>query len=321
MPKTTAKPCPPRGPRLVVVGSSNTDLVLTLDRLPRPGETLGGGAFQRFGGGKGANQAVALARAGCAVAFVGARGDDDFGRQAAAGLAADGVDTTRFIVKPGLPSGVALIFLGGRERDNMIGVARSANHALTAADVQAAAPLLAESAGVLAQLEIPMPAVLAAARLARRHNRRFVLTPAPVPAHGLPAALYPLVDTLVPNAGEAMALAGRKNVEAAARELLRRGCRQVVVTLGARGAFWMTDGACGQVPAPKVRPVDTVGAGDCFAAWLAAGLADGLALSEAVAGAVRAAAVKVTRAGAQAGMPRPADLAGGAKLAVSRARR
>ena len=131
-----------RGPRLAVVGSSNTDLVLTLDRLPRPGETLSGGVFQRFGGGKGANQAVALARAGCAVTLVGARGDDDFGREAAAALAAEGVDTAHFTVKPGVPSGVAVIFLGGRERDNMIGVARSANHALTAADVRAAEPAI-----------------------------------------------------------------------------------------------------------------------------------------------------------------------------------
>jgi len=297
-----------RGPRLAVVGSSNTDLVLTLNRLPRPGETLSGGLFQRFGGGKGANQAVALARAGCAVTLVGARGDDDFGREAAAALAAEGVDTAHFTVKHGVPSGVAVIFLGGRERDNMIGVARSANHALTAADVRAAEPAIAAAAGVLAQLEIPMPAVLAAARLARHHGRRFVLTPAPVPAAGLPAALFKLVDTLVPNAGEALLLTGKKTVEAAARELLRRGCRQVVVTQGAKGAFWMTAGACGHVPAPKVKPVDTVGAGDCFAAWLAAGLAGGLSLSEAVGRAVRAAAVKVTRAGAQAGMPRLSDV-------------
>lgn len=270
-------------PHVLVVGSSNTDLVIRCDRLPKPGETLLGGAFARFAGGKGANQAVAAARAGARVTFVGAHGRDDFGRAAKAGLRREGIDCRHFVERDGVASGVALILLGGKTRENLIAVARSANDTVRAADVRRAAKGRYDA--VVAQLEVPPAAVAEAARLARAQGIPFILNPAP--ARDLPASLLRQVHTIVPNEHEA--------------RLLRRLdlCRHVVITCGARGA--RVDGR--RVPAPRVRPVDTVGAGDCFTAWLAVGIAEGLSLEEAARRAARAASIAVTRPGAQSGMP------------------
>lgn len=288
-------------PHIVVVGSSNTDLVLHCDRLPKPGETLLGGPLARFAGGKGANQAVAAARAGARVILVGARGHDDFGRAAAAALAAEAIDTRFFTPVRKAPSGAAVILIGGRERQNQIVVARSANDALTAAHVRRAAPAIRQADAVIAQLEIPTAAVQEAARLAWQARVPFILNPAP--ARKLPDALLHKVNTLVPNEHEAALLTGHKRPDQAARALLARGCRQVVITLGSRGALLADAAGVRRLPAHRVRPVDTVGAGDCFAAWLATGLAEGLRLDDAARRAMRAAAIAVTRPGAQAGMP------------------
>ena len=267
-------------PHLIVVGSSNTDLVIQCDRLPQPGETRLGGAFARFAGGKGANQAVAAARAGARVTFIGAHGNDDFGRAAKANLRREGIDVRYFRERRQVPSGVALILVGGRDRQNMIAVARSANDTLSAADVRAARSVFRQADAVVAQLEIPLAAVQAAAELARKAGIPFILNPAP--ARKLPAKLLRLVDMLTPNEHE-----------------IQSGARRTVVTIGARGA------RIGQlrIPAPKIKPVDTVGAGDCFTAWLAVGIAEELSLVEAVSRAVRAASIAVTRPGAQSGMP------------------
>jgi len=270
-------------PRLLVVGSSNTDLVIQCNRLPKPGETLLGGAFTRCAGGKGANQAVAAARAGARVTFVGVHGDDDFGRAAKAGLRSEGIDVRYFRERRWVASGVALILVGGRDRQNLIAVAHSANDTLGADDVRAARPAFQRADAVVAQLEVPLDAVLAAAQLAAEAGIPFILNPAP--ARKLPARLLRLVDTLTPNEHEA------KTVGA--------GARRTVVTQGARG---VRIGSL-LIPAPKVKPVDTVGAGDCFTAWLAVGLAEGLPLEEAARRAVRAASISVTRSGAQASMP------------------
>lgn len=293
-------------PMMVVVGSSNTDLVWTGPRLPRPGESLAGGAFARHAGGKGANQAVAAARAGARVAFVGARGDDDFGRAAAAALRREGVDIRHFRVKPGVSSGIALILIGGRDRQNLIGVAESANSHLTAEDVRAAAPALRRAGVIVAQLEVPLEAVEAAAEIAAECGAAFVLTPAPV--RRLPARLLRRVTVLTPNEIEAEALTGLRDPRAAAERLRRAGCRTVAVTLGARGVLLADAEGARRIPAPRVRPVDTVGAGDCFTGWLAAGLAEGLPLSAAAERAVRAASVSVTRAGAQPSLPHRAEI-------------
>jgi ribokinase len=291
----------PHAPRIVVVGSSNTDLVLQCARLPRPGETLPGGEFARHAGGKGANQAVAAARAGARVSFVGRHGRDDFGRAARAGLRREGIDARYFRECSEAPSGVALILIGGRSRENLIAVARSANDRLTAADVEVADRVIARADAVLCQLEVPLEAVEAAARLAAQHGAPFILNPAP--AKKLPARLLRMVHTLTPNETEAEALTGLGDPAEAARKLCRRGCGQVVLTLGARGAWVCGEQEEGLVRAPRVRPIDTVGAGDCFSAWLAMGIAEGMALRAAAERAVRAAALAVTRPGAQSGMP------------------
>ncbi len=292
--------------RVLVVGSSNTDLVLSCARLPRPGETLPGGEFQRFHGGKGANQAVAAARAGAKVTFVGARGDDDFGRAAAAALRAEGIETGFFQVKRKVSSGVALIFLGGRNRENFIGVARSANDALTPADVRKAAPAFRKAHVVVCQLEVPPETVMEVARMAEALGIPLVLNPAP--ARRLPAGLLKRVHTLTPNEHEAALLTGVRDPEEAGRALLKKGCRQVVVTLGARGALLVRPDGTRRFPAPKVKPVDTVGAGDCFTGWLAAGLAAGQPIEETLRQAVVAAAFSVTRPGAQSSMPHRRNL-------------
>jgi len=285
----------------VVVGSSNTDLVLECARLPRPGETVLGGELTRFAGGKGANQAVAACRAGARVSFVGARGDDDFGRQARRDLHEEGIDLRYFTKKAAAPSGVALILVGGRQRENQIAVARSANDLLSPDDVRAAAPLLRSASVILTQLEVPIDTVEATAQVARELQKPLVLNPGP--ARKLPSKILRLVDTITPNEQEAEVLSGESDVRRAARVLRRRGCRQVVVTLGARGVWIATDDLEKRLAAPKVKPRDTVGAGDCFTAWLVVGLAEGLNFVDASERAQRAAAVAVTRPGAQAGMP------------------
>ena len=295
-----------RRPGIVVIGSSNTDLVVHCARLPRPGETQLGGQFARHAGGKGANQAVAAARAGARVAFVGAHGDDEFGRDAKAALRREGIDTAHFRQRAGESSGIALILLGGRSQENLIAVAKSANDSISAEDVLAAERLIAKSDAILCQLEIPSAAVETAAELADRYGIPFLLNPAP--ARRLSARLLRRVHTLIPNESEAEALSGSGDVETAARILLGKGCDQVVITLGARGALICDESGTSRIRAPRVRPVDTVGAGDCFSAWLAVGVASGWSLREASLRAVRAASLAVTRAGAQTGMPRWEEL-------------
>ena len=272
-----------RNPHLIIVGSSNTDLVIQCDRLPQPGATVLGGEFARFAGGKGANQAVAAARAGARVTFIGAHGKDDFGRAAKAGLRHEGIDVRYFRERRRVPSGVALILIGGRDRQNQIAVARSANDTLSAADIRAARAVFRLADAVIAQLEIPLAAVQAAAELAEESGIPFILNPAP--ARKLPAKLLRLVDTLTPNEHEV--------------SVVGHGARRTVVTLGARGVLIGKQ----RIPAPKVKPVDTVGAGDCFTAWLAVGIAEGLKLEDAARRAFRAASIAVTRPGAQPGMP------------------
>lgn len=259
------------------------------------------GEFARHAGGKGANQTLAAARAGAKVTFIGAHGADDFGRDAKAGLRREGVDVQFFLEKKGEQSGVALILVGGRSRENVIAVARSANDRLSAEDVHAAEARFRRADVVLAQQEVPTEAVEAAAELAARHEVPFVLNPAP--ARKIPQRIMRRVFALTPNEEEVRLLTGEADIRTGARVLLRRGCASVAVTLGARGVL-LCDGTGERfIRAPKVQAVDTVGAGDCFSAWLAVGIAEGLSMQTAVERAVRMASIAVTRSGAQAGMP------------------
>jgi ribokinase len=289
-------------PRILLFGSSNTDLVIVCERLPAPGETLLGGKFQRTAGGKGANQAVAAARAGARVVFVGARGEDDFGAVAAAGLRREKIDIRHFKAHKDVSSGIALILLGGKSRENLIAVARSANDLVSEEMVRSVRSEFGKSDVVVTQLEIPLSAVMEAARLAGEEKRPFLLNPAP--ARALSKSLLRLVHTLTPNEHEAAILTGESSPERAGEKLLKAGCRNVVITLGAKGAMLVDGSGVHRFPAPKVKPVDTVGAGDCFTGWLATGIAESLTMGQAVERAVRAAGIAITRAGAQDAMPR-----------------
>jgi ribokinase len=283
---------------IALVGSINLDMVVGVDRHPVPGETVVGGDRRELPGGKGANQAVAAARLGATVRFVGRVGDDDAGRRLRDGLAAEQVDVVHVLVDPEAPTGMALIAVDGAG-ENTIVVSPGANARVSAADVEAASDVLAAGAVTLVQHEVPEAAVAAAIAGA---GGAVVLNPAPARPIVAP------VDVLVPNRAELEALAGRAGdpVE------LARGldaARAVVVTLGAEGAVVVEGARVERVPAPTVDAVDTTGAGDAFCGALAQALDSGADLVEAARWAARAAAASVTRPGAQGGLPHRADLA------------
>jgi ribokinase len=298
----------PSPARIVVVGSSNTDLVVFCERLPRPGETVLGGDFQMFGGGKGANQAVAAARAGAKVTFVGAYGADSFGEAAKARLDREGINLGFFQCVPGLPSGVALILVDGVSRDNLIAVARSANDAVDSVLVSSARAAFADADVVISQLEIRDGAVEAVARLTQELGKPFVLNPAP--ARPLPRGIFTALHTIIVNEHEAEDYAATSDLDEAVDWFHGRGCRNVVITLGPEGAKYSDGHSLRRSPARKVEPVDTTGAGDCFVAWLGVGLGEGRPLEEAVQLAIAASSIKVTRSGAQAGMPTREEVLG-----------
>ena len=292
---------PHNPPNVVVVGSSNTDLVVICDHLPRPGETVLGSDFQMFGGGKGANQAVAAARAGANVAFVGAHGADSYGTAAHERLAKEGIETKYFQCLPDATSGVALIFIDSQSRENMIAVARSANELVDSVIVSSARDAIETADVVISQLEIRDGAIEAVARLCHELRKPFVLNPAP--ARVLPKTIYESLHTIVVNEHEAATLSGETDIGQAISWFHRQGCGQVVVTLGAEGTTISDGEKIEHFPARKVKAVDTTGAGDCFVGWLGAGIAEGMALRNAAQRASLAASIKVTRAGAQPGMP------------------
>jgi ribokinase len=294
--------------RVVVVGSVNADLVVTVPALPAPGETVMGGTFARHGGGKGANQAVAAARLGADVAFVGAVGDDDLGAAAVEQLAAEGIDVSAVARLPGVATGVALIIVA-HDGENSIAVASGANAELDGDAVEAALGRLLDRDGgvVLLGHEVSDGAVLAGARAARAAGWRAVLNPAP--ARPLPPELVGLAPLLTPNAREAAALAGEADPRAAAAMLAARTGAPVLVTLGAEGALLLDGDRRERIPAPTMEVIDATGAGDALNGALAAELAAGRALPEAARTAVAAASLSTRRAGARAGMPRRDELA------------
>jgi ribokinase len=283
---------------VVVVGSINLDIVVAVERHPAPGETVIGGDRRELPGGKGANQAVAAARLGAATAMVGRVGADEAGRRMRDNLEREGVGVASVREDDEAPTGVALIAVDARG-ENTIVVSPGANARLDARDVEAAREVLEGAAVTLVQHEVPPAAVRAAIA---RAGGTVVLNPAP--ARSLDGAVH----VLVPNRGELEALAGRGgDPEALARGLA--GARAVVVTLGAQGALVVEGERAERIAAPEVSAVDTTGAGDTFCGALAQALAEGAALVEAARWATRAAAISVTRAGAQGGMPRRGELA------------
>ena len=286
---------------VVVVGSINVDLTTRLARLPGPGETVSGGDFTRGHGGKGANQAVAAARLGARVVIVGMVGDDDLGTAALDELANEGVSTAEVVTGRG-HTGVAQILVDA-SGENLIAVAPGANREVTPEMVvEALARIDVDDAVVMAVLEVPMEAVLAAARAARARDWRFVLNPAPARTVG--DELVALCDVLTPNQHEVAQL-GR----ASAEELLVAGAGAVVVTMGAAGAELSRAGR----PAHRqagfvVDVVDTTGAGDAFSGALATALGEGADLEAAVEAAAGAGALATSQVGARVGMPSRAEL-------------
>lgn len=315
--------------RVIVVGSINADLVIRGERLPAPGETVAGGTFERHHGGKGGNQAVAAVRLGVPVAFVGAVGDDPFGVEARAALAAEGIDVSGLATLDGRATGVALILVD-RAGENLISVASGANAALEPAAIRPAFDRIGVRRGdvVLVCHELPTATVRVALLTGRVLGARTVFNPAP--ADGIDRTVLAAADVISPNRGELLTLAatdarrsGRAStygsavaadVARAARTLLEPSAagagvgEAVVVTLGPVGALLVTPDSTVDVPSIAVRALDTTGAGDAFNGALAAGIAQDRPIEEVVRRAVVAGALATTRVGAREGMPTAAEL-------------
>jgi len=296
-------------PHIVVVGSSNTDLVVRAAHLPAPGETVLGGTFLTAHGGKGANQAVAAARLGGHVTFVARLGTDSFGDAAAEHFRSEGIDTRFLIRDPDAPTGVALIGVDESTGENAIIVASGANARLNVSDVAHASEAIRSAAVLVCQLESPLDTVYAAMRTADAAGVPVILNPAP--AQPLPDEILALVTVLTPNQGEAALLAGvtGSSPTEAAHSLLGRGVRSVVVTLGAAGAL-LVDGEGERHIAGHhfENVIDTTAAGDCFTGALAVAIGEGHNLEYAVRFANAAAAISVTRLGAQPSLPMRAEV-------------
>lgn len=292
-------------PRIVVVGSSNMDLVVKSTRIPAIGETILGGDFIMAPGGKGANQAVAAAKLGAEVFFIAKLGEDIFGSQSLNNFKKEGVNTKYVIQTEEAPSGVALIMVDD-DGNNLIVVAGGANHKLSPEDVKEAESDIASSGALVAQLEVPIETIEFAAGLANRSNVPFILDPAP--AQKLSPQLLKMVDVLTPNETEAQILTGvevkdQESAGAAVRKLLECGVKNVILTMGANGYLTVSNEGTEFVPAKKVKAADSTAAGDAFTGSLAVGLAQGRTLSDAALFANNVAALSVTKMGAQPSMP------------------
>ena len=293
------------GKKIVVVGSSNTDMIIQMDHIPRPGETVIGGAFSTAAGGKGANQAVGAARAGGDVTLVARVGEDMFGDQAIEGFVKDNIHVDHVLRDPDRPSGVALIFVDSKG-ENSIAVASGANGKLSPADVHAASDAISAADAVVMQLETPLETIGEAAAIANNAGVKVILDPAP--AQPLDDEILSRVSILTPNESEVELLTGiaiESDADAgnAADVLSRKGIATVLITLGARGVFVRGEGLNELVPGFEVEAVDTTAAGDLFNGALAVGLAEGKSLKEAVLFANAAGALSVTRLGAQPSAP------------------
>lgn len=293
-------------PRIVVVGSINRDLVIQCEELPRPGQTRIAKATRYTHGGKGANQAVAAARAGGQVAMIGRVGDDALAAPLLANLQGENINCEAIGRTPNCDSGLAVVAVES-SGENAILVSSGANNRLRPADIGAARNLIAQADILLLQLEIPLDSVLAAIEIARDAGVRILLDPAPAPTN-CPDELL-AVDLLCPNESEAAALAGApvttwEQAESAADELLRRGAANIVITLGARGALLRNKQESHRIDPFPTNPVDTTAAGDAFAGTLAVAWASGSSLVKSARLASAAAALAVSREGAQASMPR-----------------
>ncbi|GAB4139045.1 MAG: ribokinase [Cyanobacteria bacterium J069] len=296
---------------VIVFGSLNMDLVARTPRLPGPGETLTGHNFETVPGGKGANQAVAVARLGVPTAMVGRVGGDSFGRDLLRGLQESGVACDRVLVDSSTHSGIAMIAVDDASENTII-LVPGANGRVDESDVARLAEILPQATALLLQLEIPLPMVVAAAKAAKAAGVTVIFDPAP--AHpDLPLELFPLIDIITPNQVETGQLVGfpipdLATAQKAAVALHERGVGTVITKLGKAGALCVTRGETFEIPTFPVQAVDTVAAGDSFNGGLAAGLAAGLTLRQATTQAAAVAALSVSKPGAQPSLPTRAEL-------------
>lgn len=305
---------------VTLIGSLNMDLVVTADRAPREGETVTGSSFSQFPGGKGANQAVAAARSGARTVLAGRVGDDAFGDALIRSLARDPLDTSRIEIISGTPTGIASITVDGQGHNRIV-VVPGANGTFKAGDMEALRPLIAQSNVLLLQLEIPLEAVERAVAIARQENVYCMVNPAP--ALALPESLYRQADLLTPNETElgllaGLSISGASSWSAAAKILLKRGLPALVITLGEKGSLALDNESDLHLPAYQVKMLDSTAAGDCFNGALAAEIDAMIGtggksssrvfftpaqLAPAIDRATRAAAISVTRRGAQPSIP------------------
>ena len=291
--------------KLAVLGSINADHILNLAHFPRPGETVIGKQYTIAFGGKGANQAVAAGRAGADIAFIACLGDDAIGERIRAQLVQDRIDTAPVETVADESTGVAMIFVNG-EGENAIGISAGANAALTPACVARHQQVIADASALLMQLESPLESVLAAAKIARAHQTQVILNPAP--ATQLDDELLALVDMITPNETEAesltgIAVTGDEEAARAAEALHAKGIATVLITLGRRGVWLSEQGKGQRIPGFTVKAVDTIAAGDTFNGAFITARLEGKSLYDAVRFAHAAAAIAVTRPGAQPSVP------------------
>jgi ribokinase len=293
-------------PRITVVGSYATGLTIKVERLPCTGETLLGTGYRVDYGGKGSNQAVGSARLGAKVNFVARIGKDTFGEMALTLYRDEGIDVANVKQTAGTPTGVGFIMVEAASGNNCIVIDPGANELLTADDISSCSAAFESTSVVLTQLEIPVAAAEPALRLGRASGAITILNPAPV--RPLPPSVLQLIDVLTPNQSEAKVLTGRSpdaviEPEQLARELIRSGVKQVVMTLGERGALIVTSSSSTHIPAVPMSAVDTTGAGDAFNAGLATALASGASLEAAVQFAVVTGGLAVTKEGVIPSLP------------------
>ena len=296
--------------KLVVLGSVNADHVLSVPRFPKPGETLVGSGYHIAYGGKGANQAVAAGRTGANIAFIACVGGDDIGARMKEQFARDGMDTQAVMAIDGTTTGVAMIWVSA-DGENCIGISAGANAELTPARLQPHLPLINEADVLLMQLESPLNTVEAAAQAARAAGTKVILNPAP--AQPLSESLLRLIDVITPNETEAQALTGvvvntEADAQKAANILHDYGIATVLITLGAKGVWLSEQGKGELIPGFRVQAVDTTAAGDTFNGALVTAQLEGKPLRDAIRFAHAAAAISVSRSGAQPSIPLRAEV-------------
>lgn len=298
--------------KIVVIGSCNTDMVIKVHHLPLPGETIIGYDFMTNQGGKGANQAVAVARMGGDTAFIARLGDDGFGRNSLALLKKEGIDTEYVNFTEGVSTGVAMIPVDEKGENSII-VASGANAMLSEADIDAAKELIANASIVLMQLETPIPTLMQAAKIAHEAGVKVVLNPAPFPKEPLPAEFLQNVDLIIPNETEITGMTGveinsKDTIKKAMLRICEIGVKNVVLTAGGAGAYLLENGELVNVPTFKTNVVDTTAAGDTFCGSLCVALSRGESLNDAVRFANKAASISVSRMGAWRSIPQKEEV-------------